>query len=348
MIRFIKNILPIELKMRVKLAKNDFFNRIQLGVDRVTLVNQPLILISQIQRSGGTLLNSLFDGHSECHVYPGELMWGSPEKWNFPNKELINLSNNKIFTVLIKNKFSRYRMFALHGYHKGKLASEKDSIRFTYNFCLHNKLFKLILAKSKSISVRLVLNTYLTSFFNSWINYQNLYGKKKYVVAFTPRTIMFEKSVNDFFLAYPDGYILSIVREPGGWWSSAKKHGSGYFEMDLENALDLWKQSVQKACLSKEKKPERVFIISFEKLLLEPEAVMKRLYLKIGLTDQHKTINIPTFNNNFVHSDSSYTSTKETVDLSPVDRYKHTLSSGELERIKEYQDFYEKVSSTFI
>ena len=34
-------------------------------LDHVVPVREPLVLISQIQRSGGTLLSQLFDGHPE-------------------------------------------------------------------------------------------------------------------------------------------------------------------------------------------------------------------------------------------------------------------------------------------
>ena len=43
-------------------------------------INQPLILITQIQRSGGTLLNSLFDGSNQVFSYPHELMIFNPKK----------------------------------------------------------------------------------------------------------------------------------------------------------------------------------------------------------------------------------------------------------------------------
>ena len=33
-------------------------------------VDQPLVLITQVQRSGGTLLQRLLDGHPQCHVLP--------------------------------------------------------------------------------------------------------------------------------------------------------------------------------------------------------------------------------------------------------------------------------------
>lgn len=53
-------------------------------------ITQPLVLISQVQRSGGTLLSQLFDSHFQCHVHPGELHIGNPNKthWRpvFPGK----------------------------------------------------------------------------------------------------------------------------------------------------------------------------------------------------------------------------------------------------------------------
>ena len=51
----------------------------------VTLVpvREPLVLISQVQRSGGTLLSQLFDGHPEVHAHPGELHIG-PGKSHWP------------------------------------------------------------------------------------------------------------------------------------------------------------------------------------------------------------------------------------------------------------------------
>ena len=347
MINFIKRLIPIDLKMSLKILRNDLFN-LKKNDDEIIKVEQPLVLISQLQRSGGTLLNSLFDGHDECHVYPGELMWGNPKKWNFPNDSMLSYTNKKIFMELIKNKFSRYQMFATKGYHKGKLASKKDSIEFKYNYHFHKKLFKLILDSFESLSIRNVLNTYLTSFFNSWLNYQGLYGSKKYVVAFTPRTIMIEKSVKDFFYAYPDGFIISIIREPGGWWSSAKKHGSGYKEMGVQLGSELWKKSAKEAYDAKKRNPERVILISFEKLLLNPEYLMNKIYQTIGISSVSDSQIVPTFNQNFVHSDSSYLSTKKKVDLNPIDRYKKTLPKEELEVIKNYQKFYEEISNDFL
>ena len=46
------------------------------------------MLISQVQRSGGTLLSQLFDGHPEVHAHPHELYIGKPKKWDWPPLDL--------------------------------------------------------------------------------------------------------------------------------------------------------------------------------------------------------------------------------------------------------------------
>src|SRR5436305_6700735 len=58
--------------------------------ESLVTVDQPLVLISQVQRSGGTLVNMLLDGHPELHVYPYELRGGrsSVEKSRWPVLDL--------------------------------------------------------------------------------------------------------------------------------------------------------------------------------------------------------------------------------------------------------------------
>ena len=62
-----------------------------------------------------------------------------------------------------------------------------------------------------------MLDAYFTSYFNAWLDNQNLYtGPKRVVTGFTPRLAMDEGSVERFFAAYPDGTLVSIVRDPRG------------------------------------------------------------------------------------------------------------------------------------
>jgi len=66
-------------------------------------INQPLILISQIQRSGGTLLSQLFDNHLERRCHPDELHIGYPKKHIWPD---LNFEDNpgNWFRLLFEQK----------------------------------------------------------------------------------------------------------------------------------------------------------------------------------------------------------------------------------------------------
>src|SRR5690348_8248192 len=44
----------------------------------------PLILISQAERSGGSMMAQLFDNHSELMAHPHELKIGHPDKGTWP------------------------------------------------------------------------------------------------------------------------------------------------------------------------------------------------------------------------------------------------------------------------
>ena len=57
-------------------------------LEHVVPVTEPLVLCSQVQRSGGTLLSQLFDGHPECHAHPHEIKIGWPREANWPPLDL--------------------------------------------------------------------------------------------------------------------------------------------------------------------------------------------------------------------------------------------------------------------
>jgi hypothetical protein len=79
--------------------KSIFFNK------KIKIIDKELVLIAQIQRSGGTLLSQLFDNHSELFNYPSELILTKP-KWDW-DKDL--------------NFSSIAKFFFKRRYHKSKL-----------------------------------------------------------------------------------------------------------------------------------------------------------------------------------------------------------------------------------
>ena len=90
-------------------------------------VREPLVLISQVQRSGGTLLSQLFDGHPECHAHPWDLEIGHPTNWVWPPIDLG--APESWFGVLHEKKVG---VHLREGYRKQALDREPDIFPFCF------------------------------------------------------------------------------------------------------------------------------------------------------------------------------------------------------------------------
>jgi hypothetical protein len=69
-------------------------------------VGEPLVLVSQIPRSGGTLLSQLFDGHPECHAHAHEIWIGHPSSAHWPPLDLAK--PDEWFPMLYEKKTVKY------------------------------------------------------------------------------------------------------------------------------------------------------------------------------------------------------------------------------------------------
>lgn len=281
----------------------------------VVPVRQPLVLISQIQRSGGTLLAHLFDGHPQVHAHPSELYIGRPRKWNWPDLDL-SASANSWFESLYETLSTQYLR---ESYHKYSKVADDGKARFPFLFLpyLQKQIF-LQEAGSPACSQRDVLNAYFTSYFNAWLDYQGLYQPGRIVTAFVPRVNMHAESVQRFFRDYSDGKMISIIREPVSWYASASRHSPQTYP-DVPTAMDLWRRSVESSFRNREQNPERVLLILFEDLVLRTQTVMERVarFAGIEMCDELLT---PTFQGMPITADSSWHTQKTGVLKSSADR----------------------------
>ena len=197
------------------------------------------MLISQIQRSGGTLLSQLFDGHPGVHAHPHEICIGKPDKWDWPPLDLgapetwFATLHEPLLAEWIETGFVKDLTDA------AQASATRTSFRSSSRSSSSAQIFEA-LSRPAPPAERDVLDAYFTSYFNAWLDNQNLYtGPKKAVVGFTPRLAMELDRVERFFAAYPDGLLVSIVRDPRGWYASARRHRKYY--ADLEEAVGLWR-----------------------------------------------------------------------------------------------------------
>ena len=310
----------------------------QLCLENACPVTAPLILISQIQRSGGSMLSQLFDGHPEVHAHPHELKIGYPKKYIWPNIDL-NDTPDRWFEILFEDIVVRHFRF---GYKK--MEKYRETFRFIFLLSLQREIFLKHLDAGQAIILRDVFNAYMTSYFGAWINNQNSLGDKKIITAFTPRLAMIAGNMQSFFEIYPDGRLISILRNPKNWFPSANRHFKDKYG-DIKQALSQWCENAEAMLKNKKRYGDRVCIITFDDLVQRTESAMRYLadFLKIRFDDILLT---PTFNKIPIKPNTSFKLENPGIMISALERYK-TLSREELKIIEEMTDeTYTQVLST--
>ena len=302
----------------------------QLGrvrTDHVVRVREPMVLVSQIQRSGGTLLSRLFDGHPECHAHPYELKIGHKARW--PKLDLN--APESWFEALYEHKVAQH---LVSGWSKpGLKATEVDVFPFLFLPRLQKQLFDACIAEGTVECQREVLDAYFTAYFNAWVDNQNLYsGPKRLVTAFTPRTNLDPKSVKRFFRDYPDGWLVTIVREPRAWYASASRHRTEYH--DLDAALELWRDSALAAIQNRERYGDRVVVLTYEDLVKDTDGTIRALAEQFGIS-WDPVLLVPTFNGRPVRANSSDPVQSYGVLQKRADAWREVLDPEAVARVEE-------------
>ncbi|HSJ35555.1 MAG TPA: sulfotransferase [Acidimicrobiia bacterium] len=144
---------------------------------------------------------------------------------------------------------------------------------------------------------RELLDGYLDSFFAAWLDYRDRYIPKTYTVAFGKRHNL---AAGEFFGDYPDGRLITLVRDPRSWLASAHHH-----QPELYRDLEHWEASVTASIDLAVKDPDRVFLIPFDRLVADTAATMSVVLDWLGL-DMEGVCLEPTFNAMAVHSNSAF------------------------------------------
>lgn len=315
-------------------------------IDHLVEVREPLALISQIQRSGGTLLSQLFDGHPQLHAHPYELHTGSP-KHRWPELSL-DAGPDAWFQSLWERPAGRsFR----EGYRKEPtregLVGEPETFPFLLPPLVQKRIFDAVVGRRSPDSLRAIFDCYMTSYFNGWLDNQSLYtGDKRWVVAFAARLSLVEQSVASLFDTYPDGRLISIVRDPRSWYVSARRHAATNRERDygtLEDAVRTWSRSAEAMLDARARYGERFYGLTFESLLGDTEATMRDLAAFLGI-DFLPILREPSFNGMPIRANSSFVVADHGVVSEPLERHRRELTPEELSYLEQYAvPLYERV-----
>jgi hypothetical protein len=315
----------------------------RVRLEHVVPVREPLVLVSQIQRSGGSLLSQLFDGHPECHAHPHEICIGKPMKWDWPPLRLDDPGS--WFETLHEPLVGEWLE---SGYVKDQTerrkGGEPDVFPFVFSPRLQQTIFEGCASAQQVAGERDVLDCYFTSYFNAWLDNQSLYaGPKKVVTGFTPRLAMEAGRVERFFAAYPDGMLISIVRDPRAWYASASRHRKYYG--DLDDAVGLWRRSTEAALEADARFGRRVFVLTYEQLVEAPEATIGSIAERIGIAVTPELL-APTFNGLPIRANSSDAVERAGIVPERASAYRDVLDRDSIARIDQLTgDLYDRAAA---
>src|SRR5262249_13617309 len=83
------------------------------------------------------------------------------------------------------------------------------------------------------------------------------------------------------FAAYPDGVLVSIVREPRAWYASARVQGGR--DKNIDAGMERWRRNVERTLEGIELYGDRVVALTYEELVTDTEATMARLAARVAV-----------------------------------------------------------------
>jgi len=277
----------------------------------------PLVLISQVQRSGGTLLTQLFDCHPQVLVRHSELRFGRRLK-HFWAELPPDLSPETAFDLL---EDPLTKALAQTGYVKASRAAETapDRLDFKLDVLEHRRRFLEACTVGKAHSPRAILDRFIWSYFQAWQDYQRP-AETKCWCAFSARLSMMPGEPERFFFDYPDGTLISVVRDPVSWLASAKRHDPQVYG-DRRQAVYLWQASAL-AALQLQKSGRKTVLVIFEDLLKQTRRTMTALCQHLELAFSEKLLE-PTFNGSPIRADTSFAAPHPGLLVEALDRSCH-------------------------
>lgn len=299
-------------------------------------VDLPLIMISQVERSGGSMMGQLFDGHPEVLAHPHELKIGYPNKRIWPPLDIDDVDEQ--FRVLFElNNID----FFERGYTKGRHNTYR--MNFFLMPQLQRELFREALKKFGRARGRDVLNAYFTSYFNAWLNMRTRIDQAKFISGFVPMMAADAGNMDRFWQTYPDGYLISTVRSPLSWHPSFVRLKSDAPALtDVKATAARWNASTEAMFRERARKPDRVTVLRFDDVVKNTEAAMRLVCRRIGL-DFHPALVTPTFNGEPIASNSLFAATEPGVVTDDPAKRESLLSEAERDYLtKHCMPLYER------
>jgi len=197
---------------------------------------------------------------------------------------------------------------------------------------VQREIFLKYIDSTQSVNLRDVFDSYMTSYFGAWLSNQNDNGRKKFVTAYAPGLSTSRENMEVVFEIYPDGRLISVVRDPKSWFVCAQRHEPEKYG-DLKRALSQWEEDAQAMLRNRERYGDRVCIVRFEDLVRKTNAAMHYLAEFLGI-EFNEILLVPTFNKFPIKAHTSFKVANHGIVNGPLSRYS-TLTGRQLDAIEK-------------
>ena len=128
-----------------------------------------------------------------------------------------------------------------------------------------------------------------------------------YVAGFVPTLASRTDSVEGFFRDYPDGRLVSIIRDPADWFASMQAHTKNreVRYADVKERLVLWNRMAAQALGYISRYGNRFRLLSFKQLVSDRNGTMKQLSAWLGI-DFDPCLLSQTFDNESIHPNTNF------------------------------------------
>jgi hypothetical protein len=290
-------------------------------------VHEPLVLIGQVGRSGGTLLLRLFDGHPACRVVPHELGEMLPER---PLRRDVE----RAARMLTPSSVYDWHELGMRVGKKRLTGPREHRHAFELHPDLLADLYAEVVRVSRPQGDRETLDAYFTAYFNAWRRDDGgteAARPASWIVGFEPGAIASAGRMRRFDENYPDGRLISVLRDPWSWFASARRWSARFAHPGV--ALRRWCDSVEATLAYRAALPGRIHLIGFDELLLDTRGAMDGLaaFLEIEFDDALLT---PSFKDLPVDDNSSFGRGGGGVSQDPATRRRDALSREEADLVE--------------
>ena len=247
------------------------------------------LMLSAMYENGGNTAHRFLDGHPEMFVYPFESQLGT---------RLVQDSLSSIFPV--KYRWPVFDLSATAFQNYKAIIDEECKVRartpqvskfrnmpFAFSDDERCSLFEKHMAGATNTRAELVAAFFKTTF-DSWKNFRKTGAERTYV-GYSPIIVVDAEKILE---ELPRAHILHVVRNPWSAYADTKKRP---VPLSLEQYLTAWVLNQYYATTSQSIYTDRVHIIRFEDMVVDPCGCLGAICKAIGLQSA-ESLKIPTWN----------------------------------------------------